>query len=201
MYEISRLINHVIGENESKKGDIVEKLGYKNDMYKGFSRLQGLMQTGKCNSEIRENLSEALGIDKKFVQEAFFKTDKKLAKQKEIQRTQREQLEKKRFKPYMWIEHEYDHILSKSYTNSNHYNEMKIIELPDLMNSICWEDQLKIIRRYINMNQKGNLDKRFGKIRNYIYFKDVNESYLFDTYGGLIKIENPQKENLQYAVS
>ncbi len=189
MYEISRLINHVIGENESKKRDIVEKLGCKNDMYKGFSRLQGLMQTGKCSSEIRENLSEALGIDKK------------LAMQKEIQKTQRQQFEKKRFKPYLWIEHQYDHILSKSYTNSNHYSEMKIIELPDLMSSICWQDQLKIIRRYINMNQKGNIDKRFGKIRNYIYFKDVNESYLFDTYGGLIKIESPQKENLQYAVS
>jgi len=201
MYEISRLINHVIGENESKKGDIVEKLGYKDDLYRGYSRLLGLMQTGICSSEIRESLPQALGIDKKFVQEAFFKTDKKLAMQKEIQKTQRQQFENKRFKPYMWIEHQYDHILSKSYTNSNHYSEMKIIELPNLMSSICWQDQLKIIRRYINMNQKVNIDKRFGKIRNYIYFKDVNESYLFDTYGGLIKIESPQKENLQYAAS
>jgi hypothetical protein len=201
MYEISRLISHVIGGSENKKREIVEKLGYKNDLYKGFSRLQGLMQTGKCSSEIRQSLPQALGIDKKFVQEAFFKTDKKLEKQKEIQTTQREQLEHKRFKSYLWIEHEYDHILSKSYINSNHYNEMKIIELPDLINSTPLEDQLKVIRRYINMNQKGNSDKRFGKIRNYIYFNDAGESYLFDTYGGLMKIENQEQENFEYAAS
>ena len=201
MYEISRLINHVIGGNKNKKRDVVEKLGYKYDLYKGYSRLRGLLQTGKCNSEISENLPEALGIDKKFVQEAFFKTDKKLARQNEIMRTQREHLENKRFKPYLWIEHQYDHILSKSYTNSNNYNESKIIELPDLINSISWEDQLKVIRRYINMNQKGSADERFGKIRNYIYFNDINESYLFDNYGGLIKIESPQQDNLKYAVS
>ncbi len=158
------------------------------------------MQTGRCEREIRENLPQALGIDKKFVEEALHKTDKKLQKQQQLHKSKREQLARNRFRPYLWIEHEYDRILSKSYIDSNNYNQMKIIELPDSIDSFDWEDQLKIIRRYINMNQKSNLDKRLGKIRNYIYFKDVEESYLFDTYGGLIKIETEQHKDLIYAV-
>ncbi|NIP39648.1 MAG: hypothetical protein GWO07_15245 [Candidatus Dadabacteria bacterium] len=201
MYEIARLINHVIGGSENKKREIVEKLGFRNDLYKGYSRLRGLMQTGRCDAQIRQNLHEALGIDKRFVQEAFLKTDRKLEEQNKIHETQRDKMEEKRFRPYLWIQHEYDHIMSKSYTNSRHYKEIKVIELPDFISSLEWKEQLKIIRRYINMNQKNRADKRFGNIRNYIYFKDVDESYLFDTYGGLIRTESSQQQYLQYAVS
>lgn len=201
MYEIARLINHVIGGSESKKREIVEKLGYKENIYRGYSRLRGLMHTGRCDAEIRENLPQALGIDKKFVQEALFKTDKKLEEQKEIHTTQRLKLEKKRFRPHLWIEHEYDHILCKSYINSSHYKDMKIIELPEFISSAEWEDQLKVIRKYINMNQKTRKDKRFGEVRNYIYFKNLEESYLFDSYGGLIRTENIGQQNMQHAVS
>ncbi len=201
MYEITRLINHVICGSDSKKQEIVEKLGYKEDMYRGYSRLRGLMQTGKCDSEIKENLPRALGIDKKFVQEAFDKTDKKLDKQRDIHSSNRQKLERKRFRPYLWIEHEYDHIISKSYMNSSRYNDIKKVELPEFISSLKWEDQLKVIRRYINMNQKTHKHKRLGEIRNYIYFKDSDQSYLFDAYGGHITANNVVQRDLLFAAS
>lgn len=201
MFEITRLINHVIGGSDSKKKEIVEKLGYKEDMYRGYSRLRGLMQTGKCDSEIRENLPQALGIDKKFVHEAFVKTDKKLDKQKDIHSSNRRKLERKRFRPYLWLEHEYDHIISKSYMNSPHYNDIKRVELPEFISSLKWEDQLKVIRRYINMNLNRPKDKRFGEVRNYIYFKDADQSYLFDAYGGHMTTDNVVQRDLLFAAS
>lgn len=199
MYEITRLINHVIGGNENRRREIVENLGYKDDIYRGYSRLRGLMQTGKCDSDMKENLSEALGIDKKFVEEAFLKTDIKINKQKDIHEAKKQQVEEKRFKPYLWIEHEYDHIIAKSYDNLNGYKEIKTLALPEHISSMDWDEQLKVIRKYINMNQKSSTDNRFGKVSNYVYFRSPSESYLFDIYGGFIRTKPQHEPKLQYA--
>ncbi len=63
MYEISRLINHVIGNDKNKEKEVVEKLGFRDDLYKGYSRLRGLILSGKCDAELRKRLPKALGID------------------------------------------------------------------------------------------------------------------------------------------
>ena len=91
------------------------------------------MLNGKCDPEIRKRLPKALGIDSRFVEESFRKTDLKLARQLNAMRNQLEDLKIKRFRPYIWIEHEYDKLLSRSNIEADSYERLKTIELPEIV--------------------------------------------------------------------
>ena len=186
MYDISRLINHVTGNDSNKERELVEKLGFKDDLQKGYNRLRALVLNGKCDPEIRKRLPKALGVDSKFVEESLKKTHIKLAGQENAMQKQLEDLRSKSFRPYIWVEHEYDKLLSRSNIEADSYQRLKTIELPGDVNKLDWDDQVKIVRNIINLDQKKNKSRLFGNPINYIYFKDINESYLFDIYGGLI---------------
>lgn len=201
MYEITRLIDHVINGKVTKKREVIEKLGYKDDIHRGYSRLEGLLQTGTCSTEIREELASALGIDKRFVEDAFNKTGEKLIRQQEIMRIQREELQEKRFSPYIWIEHEYDRLMTGTNIDTERYEAIKKIELPDNISTLQWEGQIKIIKDFISINQKRNNSKIFGNAICYIYFKNICDSFLFDTYGYLMNVLSTCEQDLKYAVN
>lgn len=200
MYDISRLINHVTGNDRNKERELVEKLGFKDDLHRGYARLRELLHNGRCDAEIRNRLPKALGIDSKFVEESFKKTGLKLTGQLNAMRIHLEDLRIKRFRPYIWVEHEYDKLLSNSNIDADCYERLKTIELPEDLNKLDWEEQIKIMRNIINLDQKKSRSKLFGNPINYIYFKDINESYLFDNYGGLVKPLN-NSQHINYATA
>ena len=78
MFEISKLINHVIGGDRNRKLKVVAKLGFENDLFNGCRRLDNLVNTGECSEYLRKKLPEAFGLDPELVNKAFKDTKRDL---------------------------------------------------------------------------------------------------------------------------
>ena len=90
MYEISRLINQVIGGERNKKRDIVRGLGFEHDLLEGYNRLENLFRTGRCHEKIRKRLPKTLNLLPNRVKEALEETTREVERQKEISLSRRE---------------------------------------------------------------------------------------------------------------
>ena len=107
MYEISRLINQVIGGERNKKRDIVRGLGFEHDLLEGYNRLENLFRTGRCHEKIRKRLPKTLNLLPNRVKEALEETTREVERQKEISLSRREEYARRTFRPYLWINHIY----------------------------------------------------------------------------------------------
>ncbi|MDA2918320.1 hypothetical protein MYX76_02295 [Desulfobacterota bacterium AH_259_B03_O07] len=192
MYEISRLINNVIGEDRSRKRDIVRKMGYRDDLIEGYNRLENIIQTGNCKAKIRKRLPKTLNLLPKVVDDALDATAKKLEKQRRIALARRQEFERKYFRPHIWINHIYSKPRDTHLVDHMGLEHWKVLNLPRRINESSWDDQIKIVRNTISkhMEEAGGYDDMFGRIRSFIYCKGYDESYLFTIEGELIVVDD-----------
>jgi len=188
MYEISKLINNVIGGDRSRRRDIVRKMGFSNDLIEGYNRLENIIQTGNCKAKIRKRLPKTLNLLPKVVDDALDATAKKLEKQRQIALRRREEYERKYFRSHIWINHIYSKPRDKCLVDHMGLEHWKVLNLPERIGELSWEHQVRIVRKAIrrHMEENGGYDDMFGRIRSFIYCKGYDESYLFTIEGNLI---------------
>jgi hypothetical protein len=192
MYEISRLINHVIGGDRNRKRDIVRVLGFEDDLIEGYNRLENLFRTGRCNEKVRKRLPKTLNLMPKRIKEALDETARQLEKQKEISLKRREEYERKTFRPYLWINHTFSKPKDKALVDHIGLEHWKMIDLPKDINETGLDDQVERIHRIIIDHQRetGGYDDMFGRITDYIFCRSYDESYLFTVKGELVSSDN-----------
>ena len=191
MYEISRLINQVIGGERNRKRDMVRGLGFENDLIEGYNRLENLFRTGRCNEKIRKKLPKTLNLMPKRVKEALEETAREVEKQKEISFRRREEYAKRTFRPYLWINHIFSKPKDKALVDHIGLEHWKMIGLPKDINETGLDDQVERIRRIILDHQRetGGFDDMFGRITNYTFCRSYDESYLFTVRGELESLD------------
>jgi hypothetical protein len=192
MYEISRLINQVIGEDRSRKRAVVRGLGFENDLIEGYSRLENLVRTGRCNEKIRKGLPKTLNLMPKRVKEALEETAREVDKQKEISSRRREEYARRTFRPYLWINHIFSKPKDKALVDHIGLEHWKMIDLPKDINEAGLNDQVERIHRIIidHQRESGGYDDMFGRITDYIFCRSYDESYLFTVKGELVSSDN-----------
>lgn len=192
MYEISRLINQVIGENRSRKRAVVRELGFEDDLIEGYNRLENLFRTGRCHEKIRKRLPKTLNLMPKRVKEALEETAREVEKQKEISLRRREEYARRTFRPYLWINHIYSQPKDRAAVDHMGLEHWKIIDLPKDINELSLDGQVERIHRIIIDHQRetGGYDDMFGRITDYIFCKSYDESYFFTVKGELASSDN-----------
>lgn len=192
MYEISRLINQVIGENRSRKRAVVRELGFEDDLIEGYNRLENLFRTGRCHEKIRKRLPKTLNLMPKRVKEALEEMAREVEKQKEISLRRREEYARRTFRPYLWINHIYSQPKDRAAVDHMGLEHWKIIDLPKDINELSLDGQVERIHRIIIDHQRetGGYDDMFGRITDYIFCKSYDESYLFTVKGELASSDN-----------
>lgn len=192
MYEISRLINQVIGENRSRKRAVVKGLGFEDDLIEGYNRLENLFRTGTCNEKIRKKLPKTLNLMPNRVKEALEETAREVEKQKEISLSRREEYARRTFRPYLWINHLFSKPKDKALVDHIGLEHWKMIDLPKDINEAGLNDQVERIHRIIidHQRESGGYDDMFGRIIDYIFCRSYDESYLFTVKGELVPSDN-----------
>lgn len=192
MYEISRLINQVIGENRSRKRAVVKGLGFEDDLIEGYNRLENLFRTGTCNEKIRRKLPKTLNLMPKRVKEALEETAREVEKQKEISLRRREEYARRTFRPYLWINHLFSKPKDKALVDHIGLEHWKMIDLPKDIIEAGLNDQVERIHRIIidHQRESGGYDDMFGRIIDYIFCRSYDESYLFTVKGELVPSDN-----------
>jgi hypothetical protein len=192
MYEISRLINHVIGGERNRKRDMVRGLGFKDDLIEGYNRLENLVRTGRCNEKIRKRLPKTLNLMPQLVTEALEETAREVEKQKEISLKRREEYARRTFRPYLWINHIFSKPKDKALVDHIGLEHWKMIDLPKDINEAGLDDQVERIHRIIidHQRESGGYDDMFGRITDYIFCRGYDESYLFTVKGELVSSDN-----------
>jgi hypothetical protein len=194
MYEISRLINHVIGGERNRKRDMVRGLGFEDDLIEGYNRLENLFRTGTCHEKIRKRLPKTLNLLPKRVKEALDETAREVAKQREMALKRREEYARRTFRPYLWINHIYSKPKDKALVDHIGLEHWKMIDLPKDIDKTGLDDQVGRIHRIIIDHQleTGGYDDMFGRITDYIFCRSYDESYLFTVKGELVSSDNEQ---------
>jgi hypothetical protein len=192
MYEISRLINQVIGEDRSRKRAVVRGLGFEDDLIEGYNRLENLFRTGRCNEKIRKKLPKTLNLMPKRVKEALEETARKVEKQKKISLRRREEYARRTFRPYLWINHISSKPKDKALVDHIGLEHWKMIDLPKDINEAGLNDQVERIHRIIidHQRESSGYDDMFGRITDYIFCRSYDESYLFTVKGELVSSDN-----------
>jgi hypothetical protein len=198
MYEISRLINHVIGGQRNRKRDMVRGLGFEDDLIEGYNRLENLFRTGRCHEKIRKRLPKTLNLMPKRVKEALDQTAKEVEKQKEISLRRREEYARRTFRPYLWINHIYSQPKHRAVVDHVGLEYWKMIDLPKDINKLSLDEQLERIHRIIIDHQRetGAYDDMFGRITGYVFCRSYDESYLFTVKGELASADNEHSDGI-----
>ena len=191
MYEISRLINQVIGGERNRKRDMVRGLGFENDLIEGYNRLENLVRTGRCRDKIRKRLPKTLNLLPKRVKEALEETQREIERRRELSLRRREEYGRRTFRPYLWINHIFSKPKDKALVDHIGLEHWKMIELPKDINETGLDDQVERIRRIILDHQRetGGFDDMFGRITNYTFCRSYDESYLFTVRGELESLD------------
>ncbi|MFQ5788052.1 MAG: hypothetical protein ACE5H1_08730, partial [Thermodesulfobacteriota bacterium] len=130
MYEISRLINNVIGGDRNRRRDIVRKMGFSDDLLEGYNRLENIIQSGRCAGKIRKKLPKTLNLLPSVIDEALDATNKKLEKQRQTALKRREEYERKYFRPHIWINHSISKPRDKYLVDHMGLEHWKVLNLP-----------------------------------------------------------------------
>jgi len=189
MFEISKLINHVIGGDRNRKLKVVAKLGFENDLFNGCRRLDNLVNTGECTEYLRNKLPEALGLDPELVSKAFKDTKRDLEERKQKILEQREKYERKTFLPHLWVEHSMDEPIDLLTVSKLGIEQWKLIELDEDIKEQSWEDQVATVQKAILKHQWSQISKddMFGEITGYVYYQNYDDTFLFDVDGQLFE--------------
>ena len=192
MYEISRMINQVIGGERSRKRDIVRGLGFEDDLIEGYNRLEDLVRTGRCREKMRKRLPKTLNLLPKRVKEALEETGREIERRREISLRRREEYGRRTFRPYLWINHIFSTPKDKPLVDHVGLEHWKLIDLTKDANELSFDDQAKAIRRIIIIHQSetGGSDDMFGRITDYVYCRSWDESHLFNVEGELVSPGN-----------
>ncbi|MGB7291885.1 MAG: hypothetical protein WBD99_06925 [Thermodesulfobacteriota bacterium] len=198
MYEISRLINQVIGEDRSRKRAMVRGLGFEDDLIEGYNRLENLFRTGRCHEKIRKRLPKTLNLLPKRVKEALEQTAREVETQNEVSRRRREEYLRKTFRPYLWINHIYSRPKNRALVDHIGLEHWKMIDLPKDINETGLDDQVERIHRIIIDHQRetSGYDDMFGRITDYIFCRSYDESYLFTVKGELVSSDNVDRNRI-----
>ena len=195
MYKISELILRYTSRSKEDKLNIVKKLGYKN-LNKGFRRLDNLIQTGQCPDSLRKKLPTALGLEPSVIQKAYEQTLNQLEEQEEKARRDREEYERRTFRPHIWVKHEREYppggsICQVAFLGIHNW---KVITLPEDIAGLQWSEQCKTVREKIREHQSQEYvdTSIFRKVIGYIYRKTYDKSFLFSTNGNLLGIYSPK---------
>jgi len=192
MYEISRLINHVIGGEKNRKRDLVRGLGFKDDLIEGYNRLEDLVRTGRCREKMRKRLPKTLNLLPRRVKEALEETEREIERRRGISLRRREEYGRRTFRPYLWINHVFSKPKDKALVDHLGLEHWKIIDLPEDINETGLDDQVERIRRIIvdHQHETGGYDEMFGRITDYVYCRSWDESHLFSVNGELVSSDN-----------
>ncbi len=186
MYKISELILRYTSRSKEDKLNIVKKLGYKN-LNKGFRRLDTLIQTGQCPDSLRKKLPTALGLEPSVIQKAYELTLNQLEEEEEKARRDREEYERRTFRPHIWVKHEleYPPLGSICIVGFLGIENWKVITLPEDISGLQWSEQCKTVREKIREHQSQEYVDTglFRKVIEYIYRKTYDKSFLFSTNG------------------
>ena len=195
MYQISELILRYTSRSKEDKLNIVKKLGYKN-LNRGLRRLDTLIQTGQCPDSLRKKLPTALGLDPLVIQKAYEQTLNQLEEQEEKARRDREEYERRTFRPHIWVKHEreYPPVGSICQVAFLGIHNWKVITLPEDIAGLQWSEQFKALREKIREHQsQENVDTNiFRKVIGYIYRKTYDKSFLFSTNGNFLEVYRPK---------
>jgi hypothetical protein len=196
MYEISRVINHVIGGERNRKRDIVRGLGFKDDLIEGYNRLENLVRTGRCNERIRKRLPKTLNLLPKRVKEALDETNREVERQRGNSLRRREEYLRRTFRPYLWINHIFSKPKDKALVDHVGLEHWKLIDLPEDINEMGPDDQIERIQRIVvdYQRESGGYDDMFGRITDYIFCRTYDESYLFTVKGELVYSDNENRK-------
>lgn len=192
MYEISRLINHVIGGERNRKRDLVRGLGFKDDLIEGYNRLEDLVRTGRCREKMRRRLPKTLNLLPKRVKEALEETQREIERRREISLRRREEYGRRTFRPYLWIDHIFSTPKDKALVDHVGLEQWKMIDLPVDIDEAGLDDLIERIQRIIvdHQHETGGYDDMFGRITDYIFCRSYDESYLFTVKGELVCSDN-----------
>ena len=188
MYEISRLINHVIGGERNRKRDIVRGLGFEDDLIEGYNRLEDLVRTGRCREKMRKRLPKTLNLLPKRVKEALEETQREIERRREISLRRREEYGRRTFRPYLWINHIFSTPKDKALVDHVGLEQWKMIDLPIDIDETGLDDLVEKIQRIIvdHQHETGGYDEMFGRITDYIFCRSYDESFLFTVNGELV---------------
>jgi len=192
---ISALILRYASRSKEEKLNIVKKLGYKN-LNKGLRRLDNFIQAGQCPESLREKLPTVLGLEPSAIQQAYELTLTQQGEEKENARRNREEHERKTFRPHIWVKHELKNpplgsICIVAFIGIEHW---KVITLPDDIAGLEWSEQFNTVREEIREHQsQEDVDRSmFGKVTGYLYRKTYDDSFLLSSDGTLLEIYSPK---------
>jgi hypothetical protein len=182
MLSLGTFICEQMKSQRINKSELVSRLGYAN-INKGLRALDKCVREGVPHPFVVQNLHKALNVEPSIVEEFVRKTKKERLDHQEA-------IERKNFRPHLWIITERRIPTQITIAILTGMTE-KRIKLPPDITALAFDSQLEIAKSVVREHYAvhGGSWRFFGKIVGYYYFHHFRENVRLDVDGNVEKRE------------
>jgi len=187
MNPIHALIYSVMKGKGVARLTLVKSLGYRN-VNRGLRRIDDLLLSGTGRKALLAKIAEVLGIDQEQI-------DKALDETRELLRKEREYSERKKFRPYIYVQHASQRPCSITIVAFVGVDQFKFILVPWEITALPLQQQVESVSTLVREHYqgKGTRCTMFGEITGYIYRYSFDEGISFSVHGELLNADLKRK--------
>jgi hypothetical protein len=184
-YPISLLIARTIANSGLRRSEFVQAIGYKNAA-KGLRRLDEWLEGGSGDDGCLQRIVGTSHLDPVELEQALAETEAIHQREQTEARSEIEERERRRFKPFIWVETEDG---AHSFLTAIAERQLKVLHLPDAFEQLSEPAKLAAVRRRVREHYQKTTGKYvgFGEILRYRYAADFDRSVALDVDGRVIE--------------